>query len=163
MSEQEVVNESSEPANEALPDWAREQLTKANREAAKYRTEKNEAVDAAKAEAEAAFRERIEGLEAQIAEKESEGSAARTEVDRIKAALGAGISSSKVVSFAELLRGDSPEELSAHAEELKQLFGTDQKSEESHKATDPSQGSGNHLPLNGDPLLAAIKGKLNIN
>lgn len=152
---------SEEPQNEVLPDWAREQITKANNQAAKYRTEKNEAVESAKAEVAADFQKRVEELEAKIAEKEDEVGSSRYEVDRLKVAIQAGIDSSKVISFAELLKGETSEELVSHAEELKKLFTTEEQPKLASKATDPSQGSGNSLPLNGDPLLAAVTRAVN--
>lgn len=162
MSEDNTAAENKTPAEEnVLPDWARDQITKANKEAAKYRTEKNEAVEAAKAEVTADFQKRVEELEAQIAAKEGEVGSTRYEVDRLKVAIQAGIDNDKVISFAELLKGDTSEELVSHAEELKKLFTTEEQKKSSVKATDPSQGSGNSLPLNGDPLLNAITGIVN--
>lgn len=149
----------SEPVEDlVLPDWARDQITKANAEAAKYRTEKKDAVEAAKAEVTASFTAKIEELEAQIKAKEEEGTAARYEVDRLKVALEAGINADKVTKFAGLLNGSSTEELKAHAEELKELFVNDEHPVKRSPAVDPSQGTGsvNPLPLNGDPLLAAV-------
>lgn len=155
------VEDNGTSGQDVLPDWAREQITKANNQAAKYRTEKNEAVEAAKAEVTADFQKRVSELEAQIEEREGELGSSRHEVDRLKVAIQAGIDSSKVISFSELLKGDSPEELVSHAEELKKLFTTDEQQKSSSKATDPSQGSGNTLPLNGDPLLAAVSRLVN--
>lgn len=165
MSENPNVNpEASTEQNDVLPDWAREKLTKANAEAAKYRNEKNEAAEAAKAETAAEFQSKIEALEAKVAESDTATSASRTEVERLKATIEAGIATNaeKAFSFAELLKGDNPDELRSHAEQLKQLFATEEGTPSKQSATDPSQGSaGNPLPLNGDPLLAAVMSKIN--
>lgn len=148
--------------DDTLPEWAREKLTKANNEAAKYRTEKNEAVEAAKAEVTASFTSKIEELEAQIAEAKNEGDKSRHEVDRLKVTIESGIAADKALSFADLLKGNNEDELRSHAEELKKLFTTVEEPKSTASATDPSQGQGgNHLPLNGDPLLDAITGIVN--
>lgn len=140
-----------------LPEWAREQITKANNEAAKYRVEKNEAVEAAKKEVTDSFTEKIAELEAQIEAEKLETNGSRTEVAKLKAAINAGITADKVETFAGLLKGETEDELRSHAEELKSLFTTDEQPK-SVKATDPSQGQGasSATPLNGDKLLTDI-------
>lgn len=157
----ESVSGESKKADDVLPDWAREKLTKANNEAAKYRTEKNEAVEAAKKEVADSFNSKIEELEARIKEGDEELGSSRHEVERIKASLEAGISADKVLSFADLLKGDNSEELRSHAESLKELFSAGD-APRSSKAIDPSQGKGGGVPLNGDPLLNSLKSALNI-
>lgn len=140
-----------------LPQWAQDELKSVRDEAAKYRTEKASAVEAAKAEAESSWQAKVEELETALAEKESSVTETRTEVTKLKAALGAGIEGDKVLSFASLLKGESEEELKAHADEVKQLFAASEPATPATTpAVDPSQGSGNPLPLNGDPLLAAV-------
>lgn len=161
MTEQNTETQTTEQ-NDVLPDWAREKLTKANNEAAKYRNEKNEAVEAAKAEVTESFTSKVEALEAQIAERDAEANSARTEVERLKATIEAGIDHDKAYSFAELLKGESAEELKSHAEQLKELFTNEEAPKTNTPATDPSQGSsGKPLPLNGDPLLAAVTKAIN--
>lgn len=140
----------------ALPDWAREQISTANAQAAKYRNEKKDAVEAAKAEVENEWSVKYGELEASIAEKDTELSNQRLETDKLKAALEAGISSDKVLSFASLLKGENADELKSHAEEVKALMGDSDLPPANPPATDPTQGQGNHLPLNGDPLLEAV-------
>lgn len=139
-----------------LPQWARDQITKANNEAAKYRTEKNEAVEAAKARVAEEFNGKFAELEAQLNEAKQGESSARLEVLKLKAAINAGIASDKAVQFADLLKGENEEELVSHAEQLKGLFTTAEKPEPTKdRATDPSQGQGVSpaTPLNGDKLL----------
>lgn len=138
--------------------FSREYVEELRAEAAKYRTEKNDAVEAAKAEVKAEYESKIEALKAQIAEAQAGQTNARTEVDRLKATIDAGIEHDKMYSFADLLKGENEDELRSHAEELKQLFTAPEEGTPSRQAaTDPSQGnSGNPLPLNGDPLLNAV-------
>lgn len=140
----------------ALPDWAREQISTANAQAAKYRNEKKDAVEAAKAAVENEWSVKYGELEASIADKDTELSTQRLETDKLKAALEAGISSDKVLSFASLLKGENADELKSHAEEVKALMGDSDLPPANPPATDPTQGQGNHLPLNGDPLLEAV-------
>lgn len=141
-----------------LPQWAQDEISSARNEAARYRTEKNEAVEAAKAEVEASWKSKVEELEKAKADAETASVESRSEVTKLKAALGAGIESDKVLSFASLLKGETEDELKSHADEVKALFGAGSPaSPEKTPAVDPSQGSGNTLPLNGDPLLDSIK------
>lgn len=160
----DTENTTQETSNkEDLPQWARDQITKANDQAAKYRVEKNDAVEAAKAEVEKDYTARIEELQAKFNESQEAVNSERHEVDKLKAAIEAGIANDKVLDFADLLKGDNPEELKSHADKLKSLFTTDNEHKsEKQDATDPTQGQGNSLPLNGDPLLNALKSKLNI-
>ncbi|OIR43201.1 hypothetical protein [Corynebacterium sp. NML120713] len=151
----------AEKEAEVLPDWVRDKLTKANNEAAKYRTEKNEAVEKAKQEKEQ-LSEKVSQLEAALKEKGEEVQTERTEVEKLKAAIGAGIPTDKMITFAGLLKGETEEELVSHAEELKKLFVIEETTPAKSKATDPSQGSGGkHLPLNGDPLLESVMAVIN--
>lgn len=155
MSDQDVTEQINQ--TDELPEWAREQITKANKQAAKYRTERNEAVEAAKAEVAASFQPKIEELEAQLSEKDTEVCSARNEVVRLKVALQAGIDADRALSFADLLKGENEDELRSHAEELKKLFGEPSQDSGKRGAVDPSQGeSGAPLPLNGDPLLDQV-------
>lgn len=163
MSDTTNENGSANENVEVLPDWAREQLSKANAQAAKYRTEKKEAVEKAINETTQSFEERVKELEAQLEEKDGEISSGRTEVEKLKAAIGAGVANDKVLAFADLLKGDSPEELASHAEELKELFGSEPEKPKKETATDPSQGSGGStsVPLNGDHLLQSVLNVIN--
>lgn len=162
MSDTENTNEQVTTTEDVLPDWAREKLTKANNEAAKYRTEKNEAVEKAKQEVTESFTAKVEALEAQVAERDSEITAGRHEVEKLRAAIDAGIANDKIFTFADLLKGENAEELRSHAEELKELFVVEQTERSKVAATDPSQGAGGKtLPLNGDPLLESVMAVIN--
>lgn len=159
----DTENTTQENSNkEDLPQWARDQITKANDQAAKYRVEKNDAVEAAKAEVEKDYTTRLEELQAKFDASQETVNSERHEVDKLKAAIEAGIANDKVLDFADLLKGENPEELKSHADKLKSLFTNNEQKSEKQAATDPTQGQGNSLPLNGDPLLNALKSKLNI-
>lgn len=143
---------------EDLPDWAQKEITDTRAEAAKYRVEKNEAVDTAVAAAQVKFQEQLDAASNAKTEVESKLAGAILETSKLKAALGAGIPADKVVEFSDLLKGDTDEELKSHATELKKLFNVDPGKPSTVPAVDPSQGSGNEsLPLNGDPLVRAVE------
>lgn len=158
----ETENSTVEPAKNELPEWAQSKIAEANAEAAKYRVEKKDAVEAAKQEVTTEFEAKIAALEEQIELEKQEAGNSRTEVQKIKAALAAGVASDKVLSFADLLKGENEEELTSHAEEVKKLFVTDEANTKS-RATDHSQGSGSGsvTPLNGDPLLQKVMSVVN--
>lgn len=122
---------------ETLPDWARKQISEANAEAAKYRTERNniEAETTAKLKAE---------FDAQLKTLSDEKSAITAERDttalnytKLGVALAAGVPGETAVKFADLLKGSNEDELKAHAEELKSMFGGPVKI----AAIDPSHGA----------------------
>lgn len=122
---------------ETLPDWARKQISEANAEAAKYRTERNniEAETTAKLKAE---------FDAQLKTLSDEKSAITAERDttalnytKLGVALAAGVPGETAVKFADLLKGSNEDELKAHAEELKSMFGAPVKI----AAIDPSHGA----------------------
>jgi len=134
-----VTDGPQEPAKQdALPDWARKQISEANAEAAKYRNERNtiEADTTAKLKAE---------FDAQLKTLSDEKSAITAERDttalsytKLGVALAAGVPGETAVKFAGLLQGSNEDELKAHAEELKSMFGGPVKI----AAIDPSHGAG---------------------
>lgn len=139
----------------------RKELTDANAEAARYRVEKKDAVEAAKSETEQSFATKIQDLEAKLLEETGNASASRTEVTKLKVALATGIAKDKVADFAELLNGDTPEALASHAEKLEGLFTTDESPTSKTAVTDPTQGTGSVVPLNDDRLLNSVVNLLN--
>ncbi|MBM4592062.1 hypothetical protein GS454_01380 [Rhodococcus hoagii] len=141
---------------DSLPEWARAAITKANNDAARYRTEKNDAVNAAKALLEPEYEAKLTGAQEAHEETKSQLAAKTVELLKLTTALDLEIPSKSAVKFAALLSGTTEDEIRSHAEEAKALFGGVSTSD---RPTDRSQGSGNTtpLPLNGDPLLDAVK------
>lgn len=137
-----------------LPDWARQEITDANNEAARYRVEKNDAVAAGKAQVQQEYEAKLADAQTRQDEIQADLDVALVENKKLIAAINQGIPTDAIVDFASLLNGTSDEELSSHAEKVKALFA---KTPRKDPPTDPSQGSGNHMPLNGDPILDAIK------
>lgn len=124
-------------------------------EAAKYRTEKNEAVERAKAEV-------IKDYEAQLSDKESAFNQIQTDLSerslellKLKAIVSEGIATSDILDVLALVQGTDEATVSESVKRVKSLMG---KAPERDRPTDPSQGTGNNepLPLNGDPLLKKI-------
>lgn len=83
---------------------------------------------------------------------------AETDLRRLRAALGAGVPTEHASDIAGRLRGETDAELAADAKRLVSLMRLD-ISELRH---DPAQGKGGAMPLNGDPILDAVKDKLGI-
>ncbi|GAB4584409.1 hypothetical protein [Nocardia sp. IFM 10818] len=139
---------------DSLPEWVREKLTKANNEAAKYRNEKNDAVSTAKAEAVTEYEAKLAAEAEKYSVLEQQLSDKALELVKLHAALNADIPGPSAIEFASLLQGSTEDEITAHAKTVKALFG---KTETKDRPTDPTQGSGNVLPLNGDPLLEMVR------
>ncbi|MDH6283222.1 hypothetical protein [Prescottella agglutinans] len=120
---------------DALPDWAREKLTKANQEAAKYRTKANANADAARrlAEIEDANKSESQRLSDALAAAERDRDSARTEALRLRIATKYGISDEDA---DDLLTGSDEETLTRQAERL-----TARESDRKKQ--------GNHVPREG--------------
>ncbi|ERB55492.1 hypothetical protein N806_31220 [Rhodococcus sp. P27] len=152
---QETTQQSADTQTvDSLPEWAREKLTKANNEAAKYRTEKNDAVNAAKAAVTQEFETKLAEAQAKHDELTGKLSARELELIKLRTALDLDIPSKAADKFASLLQGTNEDEIKSAAQDAKALFGSLVSND---RPTDPTQGSGNHMPLNGDPILNAIK------
>lgn len=156
----EAVNETTEETTtevtnteETIPEWVREKLTKANNEAAKYRTKAKDAAQQAQFEAEEKFGPQIKALTDEKTALAVELENARLEHTKFKAALSVGIPGESASEFADLLKGSTEEEILAHAEKVKELFGASSKPA---RATDPTQGldGGNATAQSAGAMLA---------
>lgn len=129
-----------------LPEFAKSMISDLRSEAAKHRTAKGEAVEAAKAEVSSAF-------DAKLAESNTAHEATKAELNkaslnlaRLKAAVAAEVPTDKLLEFASLLQGSNDAELKAHAAQVKGLLGVSATT-----AVDPSVGqSGNGAAQEGD-------------
>ena len=124
---------------EVIPEWARKKITEANNEAAKYRTEKNNIEAETTAKLTAAFDAQFKTLSDEKSAITAERDTSALNYNKLSVALAAGVPGETAVKFAGLLQGSNEEELKAHAEELKTMFGTPTKV----AAIDPSHGAGN--------------------
>jgi len=138
--------ESTEAAQESktddLPDWARKQLTKANNEAAKYRTRVTELNDKLKGLEDSSGK--VEDLSKQVTDTSAEADTAKLALLKLQIALSVeGVEAKNASDFAELLQGSTEEDLKAHAEKVKKLFGASRS-----PAVDPSLGRGGDVKPN---------------
>lgn len=123
-------------------------------EAAKYRTEKNDAVAAAKAELLAQFEGNMAVKDSTIEELKQETSARELDLLKLRTILSAGIPSEDVLEVFSLVQGNDEAEVQDSVSRVKSLIG---KNPPKDRPVDPSQGSSNTIPLNGDPLLESLK------
>lgn len=155
----DTTTETPAPTPQAgVESFSKEYVQELRNEAAKYRNEKKEAVETAKAEATA---EAIREYEAKAAERDvaltdinNELSGTKLELLKLKSVLAADIPSTDVLEVVALVQGTDEETVSASVQRVKALIG---KAPSKDRPTDPSQGTGNVLPLNGDPLLETLK------
>lgn len=179
MSEQPNVDAPTEnttdgSAQEAknvdqLPEWARNELTEARAEAAKYRTQRNEAAEKAKAEAAAEFEAKLAELSSAKEAVEKQLADAQLAATKTRAAFGALLPEDdreaflgKATEFAGLLQGSTEDEISAHAEKLSSLFGGFATTNNRGPAVDKTP-AGKPVALNDDDgLFKAIQGALGI-
>lgn len=159
----DTTDTTTTPDNSAEIERLTKAVAEANAEAAKYRVEKKDAVEAAKQEVTESFNARIADLEAELSTKDTDTVSARNDADRLRATIKAGIDTEKALDFAELLKGETEDELVSHAETLKTLFASDNPGASKQAPVDPSQGrtGKNVTPLNGDPILQAIERAVN--
>ena len=123
-------------------------------EAAKYRTEKNDAVTAGKAEVIKDYESKLAERDSAFNEVQSELSARALELLKLKAVLAAEIPTEDVLDVVSLVQGEDDETVSESVKRVKSLLG---KAPARDRPVDPNQGVGNVLPLNGDPLLESVK------
>jgi hypothetical protein len=138
----ETPAEKTASTEDELPDWAKEKLSKANKEAAKYRVVAREAADKAKTEAEAAVAGQLQELSDKHTALAVDLDTANTELLKVRSALNADVLRAAVAAedpaqyladFASLLQGSTAEEIKASAEKAARLLGTPRS-----KAVDPS-------------------------
>lgn len=155
----DVTPTESAPAQEApkpsAPEvFSKEYVQELRNEAAKYRTEKNSAVEAARADVIKDYESKLSERETVLNDLQGELSARGLELLKLKAVVSAGIPSEDVMDVVTLVQGADEDTISESVKRVKSLIG---KAPEKERPVDPSQGTGNHLPLNGDPLLETVK------
>lgn len=123
-----------------LPDWARQQITSANQEAANTRVQLREAKTAL-----SAAQEQVASLTAEKTQAVSASASIQTDFDKLVTAVKALApeDNKKYFSFAKTLQGVSEDDLTKHAAELTSLFAIQTSAS---PAYDRSQGqSGDQL------------------
>lgn len=157
MSE-DTTTTTSDSTLEAVETFSKEHVQELRNEAAKYRIEKKDAVELARTEVRA---EVIREYEAKMAERDqaltgiqNEFSTTKLELLKLKSVLAADIPSVDVMEVVSLVQGSDEDSISDSVARVKALIG---KVPQRDLPVDRSQGTGNPLPLNGDPLLDALK------
>jgi len=146
-------------APEKQETFSRDYVESLRAEAAKYRTEKKDAVDAAKAEVIRDYEGKLAEKDTAFTELKTKHSETSLELLKLKSILEAGIPSEDVLEVAALVQGTDDESVKGSVERVKALLG---KSHVKDRLVDPSQGSGSHVPLNGDPIVNMFKSALGI-
>ena len=127
-------------------------------EAAKYRNEKKDAVDTARTEAQAEvireYETKVTDRDTALSGIQNELSGTKLELLKLKSVLAAGIPSVDVLEVVALVQGSDEETVSDSVSRVQALIG---KNPSKDRAVDPSQGIGNVVPLNGDPLLETLR------
>lgn len=155
MSEDAVIETVTPQQEAAKPEtFSLEYVQGLRQEAAKYRTERNEAVEKVKAELQSQFESQLSAKDSEFSELQSELSSRQLELLKLKSIISAGIPVEDVLTVADLVQGDDETTVSESVERVKSLIG---KAAPKARPVDPSQGSGNSIPLNGDPILESIK------
>lgn len=147
----------SEKPMESQPKLFDEVYVKSLREeAAAARVAKKDAVDAAIKEANDAHQAQLAARDTAFTELQNELSQARLELEKLYVSIDSRVPSDKVRAFASLLQGDDSEAIQASAKAAYELAGGFSTKS---PAFDPTQGFGGRetMPLNGDPILEAIK------
>lgn len=130
-------------------------------EAAKYRTEKNDAVTAAKDAVNQDWATKVTGAEEKSSALEADLGDAWVYAAKIEAAVTAGVPSDKLLAFVQILKGSDDATIQASVESAKALFGGFGSTV---PATDSTQGSGGvpSIGLNSDGIMTALNSALGI-
>lgn len=149
-------SETPTPEQSAPETFSREYVEELRRESARYRTERNTAVEQARTAAEQAAATVISAHEANVARLTDELGESWILVEKIKQSIDAGVPSDKLIAFAGALQGVDEASIKSSAQSLKTLFGISDPAPVG--VTDPTQGSGQRGLANPaqDPILRAL-------
>ncbi|AZS11985.1 scaffolding protein [Mycobacterium phage Zetzy] len=148
---QNAADQGQEPKVET---FSRDYVEELRRENAGLRVSKKEAVEAAKAEVIREYEAKAAEKDTTITELQTSLSDRDLELLKIKAVLGAEVPTEDVLDVVSLIQGTDEDSVSESVKRVKALLG---KAPAKSPAFDPTQGSGSHIPLNGNPLLDALK------
>jgi len=155
MSEETTTDSvSNSPDGNRQETFSLDYVQGLRQEAAKYRTEKNDAVAAAKADLAANYDRALAEKDTEFESLKADVSARELELIKLRTILSVGIPAEDALEVATLVQGEDEESISESVNRVKQLIG---KNPPRDRPVDPSQGSSNTIPLNGDPLLESIK------
>lgn len=133
-------------------------------EAAAARVAKKDAVDAAVAALKAEHAQALADKDVAYTELQNELGAAWIELQKVYTSLDAKVPSEKVRQFTAILQGTDEESIGASAKANLELIGGFDTKPTAPNFFDPTQGRGGKdpIPLNGDPILNAMKSVLKI-
>lgn len=159
MSDTETTEATPKVPEAESDTFSRDYVEALRNEAAKYRTEKKDAVEEAQAKTRA---EVVKEYEPELAERDSKIASLTNDLNtlqvenqKLRAVLGAeGVAAGDVLELVELVQGEDEESISDSVKRVLKFYN---KGGASSDAVDPTQGHGNHMPLNGDPVLDALK------
>ncbi|AUV61974.1 head scaffolding protein [Mycobacterium phage SWU2] len=139
--------------------FSREYVEGLRRENAAHRTSKQTAVDEAVAAVKQQYETQLADKDTAYAALQNELGNAWIELEKVYTAIEAKVPSDKVRALAEFLQGTDKESITESAKSAAKLFGGWDSID---PAVDPTQGKGGGtpLPLNGDPILQALKAKI---
>jgi hypothetical protein len=146
------------PGPEPAETFSKEYVQELRNEAAKYRSKVKTSVEETKAAMQAEFEAKLAAKDTELSEVTSNFSSKELELGKLRIAMRTldQDTASRAEKLAELLKGETEEDVTASAKSAYELFGGFKTGPV--PATDPSQGRGSAtLPLNGDPLLASLK------
>lgn len=161
-TEGESTQAVTEKPLEAQPKLFDEAYVKSLREeAAAARVAKKDAVDAAVREIQDAHSAELAARDTAYTELQNELAAAKLELEKLYISIDSNVPSDKVRAFAGLLQGSDSESIQASAKAAYELAGGFASKT---PAFDPTQGLGGRkdIPLNGDPILQAIKAAVGV-
>ncbi|BBC43835.1 putative scaffold protein [Mycobacterium phage GS4E] len=156
--------EATPPADQTPKVFDEAYVKELRQEAAAARLAKKDAVDAAVKAANEAHTAELTARDVRITELENEIAKAWTLIQKYETTIDAKVPSDKVRAFVEILQGSDAETIGESAKKnLELIGGFDNKPV---RGFDPTQGFGGRkedMPLNGDPILDAIKQTLGIS
>ncbi|ASZ75181.1 scaffolding protein [Mycobacterium phage MissWhite] len=132
-------------------------------EAAAHRIAKKDAVEAAVRELTEKHQKELADRDTAYTELQNQLGQAWIELEKVYLSLDAKVPNDKVRAFIEILDGTDRDSIAASVQSRLELVGGFDSKTPS-PAFDPSQGRGGKppLPLNGDPILEAIKAAVGI-
>lgn len=157
VSTPEVTEKPLEPAGKVFDEAYVKSLRE---EAAAARVAKKDAVEAVRAELTAQYESQLADRDTAYTELQNQLGNAWIELEKVYSSIDAGVPSDKVRQFVAILQGSDKDSISESVRSGMELVGGfNNKS----PAIDPTRGTGGReIPLNGDPILAAIKSAVGV-
>ena len=133
-------------------------------EAAAARIAKKTAVEEAESALKTAHSQELADRDTAYAALQNELGSAWIELEKVYTAVEAKVPSDRVRAFVDILEGTDKDTIAESVKTRLDLFGGFEEKQRQIPAYDPSQGRGGKppIPLNGDPILGAIKSALKI-